>query len=652
LINATGADLTSRIGVGKKPMASKSGKNLLSSQSKDSGSFAEEMSVASQAAPQRQAETARVKTQSDSSSNTPVADKSPIYDRSEPTNSSDPSGADSMPPPASKNEARPGAMSTAAEKNNATISDAQKRLNVDENGDLAPVEGEQEVPARRQAMQKFMTKMQDEFGISPESIVDAFGRMDAKSLLRPPEDSTNEFLSKFDFAPSEKGRAGDLYNQMLKTTGDAALNEKLTGSDGGLKMTVLSPRDEALQKLNEAIDQLNNSFALRDSSRLTSLSAPLDNPLKAQMAMEQMNAQLLKFEQNGRQTQGSGVMAESGAESDFDFAGTDFADEGSVDGNGIADREGQMESSVAGAGASASAFVGRKNQTTGFEGSSSDDSGRGNKRNSEKAIHGAADAAGNGKSFNFANAMGTNPSSSATSIARKVMSEGKAAATTGAGDTAAQSDDLNSVAGLGQQTPASKTAASGPAGMIIDRPTPSAQDEQANVKELIRQTQIALKKGGGEVKMDLKPEGMGQVRLKISVDNGQVNVQMLTETDAAKRLLEKGIHELRASLVAHELKVDNMKVDVGQELQKHMDSNGDQAKEQTRQFAQDMMQQFRDERQAFRQGFMENQGWRQYPRNYGNVETGRGGAASASAVASTAKNQAKRSAAGRLDLVA
>ena len=148
---------------------------------------------------------------------------------------------------------------------------------------------------------------------------------------------------------------------------------------------------------------------------------------------------------------------------------------------------------------------------------------------------------------------------------------------------------------------------------------PMTKDEETeNVKELLKQAQVVLKKGGGNIEMLMKPEGIGSVKLKVSMDNGQLNVQMITENETAKKMLEKGLGELKSSLAEHQLKVDNIKVDVGSEIKKHMDQNADsghsQSREQARQFASDFMGQFRDERQGFRQGLMENPGMR---RSYG-----------------------------------
>jgi len=494
--------------------------------------------------------------------------------------------------------------------------------------------GAEQGQVRRRAMQEFMTQMQSEFGISPQKIVEAFSRLDEQTLTRPPEESTRQFLATLEVPPSKQVRASELYNTMVRATGEAALNEKIAGSEQGVKMTVLSPRDEALRKLNEAIDQLNDSFALRDQPQVTSMAAPLDSSLKAQRALEQMNLELAKMERGPR---GDGASPMAGLNQGQTVEDDDSAMAGLLESMG-SDAGATVSPSMAGAVAAPFA--------SGAGGESASSMGR------QFGRDGGGSASPQSSESNFATQMrkGAPSAEAAKPNGKKVETEA------GDGHVSAKNADA-SLAGAETQTAPieGKAAAAGPAGMMIQRPTPSAQDEQANVKELIRQAQLAIKKGGGEIKMDLKPEGIGQLHLKVSVENGQVNVQMLTDNDASKRLLEKGLHELKSNLAAHELKVDNMKVDVGQELKKHMDNGHEQAREQTRQFAADVMSQFRDERQAFRDGFMQNQGWRQFGRNYGQTETGRGGAGSpdTSVAGGNSRERARRAgSSGRLDLVA
>lgn len=486
---------------------------------------------------------------------------------------------------------------------------------------------------RRQVMQDFMSQMKREFGIPPEEIAHAFASMDEKTLVRPPEESTKAFLANLDVPPTQESRVAELYNTMIRSTGEAALNEKLAGTESGVRLSVLSPREEALRKLNESIDQLNSAFAMRGQARITSMAAPLDTPQKAQLALEQMNLELARMENTARSKDPSPANRSEAGDSD------DRRDAGAL---GFESLLGESVSAIAAGGAlsSQTASGGGDEMSGGREFDLSEENGPVETSMTEMNAPGPVVREGS----NFAEAV------KGAGKAKKAATESIMKAEAGAAGA-----DVIPASAETQSSPLAKTAVAGPAGMMIERPTPTQQDEQANVKELIRQAQLAIKKGGGEIKMDLKPEGIGRLHLKVSVENGQVNVQMLTENDASKRLLEKGLHELKSNLAAQELKVDNMKVDVGQELKKHMDNAGEHAREQARQFAADVMSQFRDERQGFRQGFMENQGWRQYPRSFGQPEMGRGGSASAEAtqVARDGANaRARRASAGRLDLVA
>jgi hypothetical protein len=82
------------------------------------------------------------------------------------------------------------------------------------------------------------------------------------------------------------------------------------------------------------------------------------------------------------------------------------------------------------------------------------------------------------------------------------------------------------------------------------------------------------------------------------------------------------------------------------------DQGRDQTRDQTRQFASDVMSQMRDQRQAFQQGFMENRGWRQYPRGNGDLEVGVERSTPNSTAQTALAGRARRLDAGRLNLVA
>ncbi|QDK39110.1 flagellar hook-length control protein FliK [Bdellovibrio sp. NC01] len=87
-------------------------------------------------------------------------------------------------------------------------------------------------------------------------------------------------------------------------------------------------------------------------------------------------------------------------------------------------------------------------------------------------------------------------------------------------------------------------------------------ENEAAVKQLMNQAQYLIKNGGGEVKVEMTPEGMGTIHLKVMLQDGKVNMQMSADTQEAKKTIESSLAELKTSLAAHKLSVENVKIDV------------------------------------------------------------------------------------------
>jgi flagellar hook-length control protein FliK len=173
-------------------------------------------------------------------------------------------------------------------------------------------------------------------------------------------------------------------------------------------------------------------------------------------------------------------------------------------------------------------------------------------------------------------------------------------------------------------------------------------EQRSNGPELMRQAQLLVNQGGGEMKMQLRPEGLGEVHLKVKVENGQVQIQMLTESDSAKKAIEGSLDELRSGLAQNKLHVDAMKIEVGTDLakQRFEQQQQESQRDQARQMAQNFMGQFREGRQGFHQSLGENRGWREYrPSRVADAPT-------ADAVVSASSSARAASASRRLDLVA
>lgn len=469
--------------------------------------------------------------------------------------------------------------------------------------------------AKTQAVGRFLARMQAEFGISPEKIIEAFARLDERTLMKPPEQAMREFLGNLGLEPQDTPRAEQLYTQMVDETGEAELGKKMAGREGGVNFEVLSPGEHRLRTLNESLDQMNDVFFQQDMRQGVDVRDAQTS--KASLSADAMNAEL------ARRVQAKGIRGQN---------------VGGIGQNVVGSTEDRRNDSAAGAGTTMEAGGMSVLSTLSFGGSAASAAGSGSfdlsDSGSDSNFDGFASAMNQERKAQASSAASQTPAGTQFSVTRMTptssahgsmetaafsglvgeSSEGAASLKESTAETASTSALAASGA---PNMPREPVSAMGPAGMMIEGPKPTRQDEQDNIRELIRQAQVVLKKGGGEMKLEMKPEGMGQVHLKVSVDDGQVNVRMLTENDQAKRLLENGLHELKASLAAEKLHVDTMKVDVGSEIKKHMDqsSQQDASREQARQFAQEFMGQFREEREAFRQGFAENSGWRPYNRN-------------------------------------
>ncbi len=135
-----------------------------------------------------------------------------------------------------------------------------------------------------------------------------------------------------------------------------------------------------------------------------------------------------------------------------------------------------------------------------------------------------------------------------------------------------------------------------------------------NMQSIVQQARTFVDEGGGSMEIHLQPEGMGKVHLKVAVEDGHVSVQMLTDNAVAKRALEESLFEIRNSLEGHKLLVDTLKVEMSQDYQKDFsDFNRNMQEQANRDFAEQFLGQFREERDQKMGGLLD--GFRNYQRN-------------------------------------
>jgi flagellar hook-length control protein FliK len=87
--------------------------------------------------------------------------------------------------------------------------------------------------------------------------------------------------------------------------------------------------------------------------------------------------------------------------------------------------------------------------------------------------------------------------------------------------------------------------------------------------QIVKKASFNLKNGQTEVKIDLKPEFLGHIQLKISTENHQVMVRMLTEIPLVKDMIENNINQLKADLQNHGLEIDKFDVFFSRDSDQH-----------------------------------------------------------------------------------
>lgn len=82
------------------------------------------------------------------------------------------------------------------------------------------------------------------------------------------------------------------------------------------------------------------------------------------------------------------------------------------------------------------------------------------------------------------------------------------------------------------------------------------------LNQIVEKAVYRLKKGHSEVRIDLKPDFLGHVRMQIVTTNHQVTLRIVAETVGVKDLIDSGLPQLRNDLQANGLQVDDIDVSV------------------------------------------------------------------------------------------
>lgn len=465
---------------------------------------------------------------------------------------------------------------------------AEKEAQFDQ--EIDPGKAEQKGATKKErAMLEFMDSMESELGVPPTKIVEAMALIKPSDLSKPPEETAQQVIENLDLPLEEQGAAMALYMAFLQQskTPDSRpeqmfIHQSMLAKPQG--QIPVSPESQR-ERLNQSLDVMNRKFFMQDRN-LDSKPGALEIP----QGMELVEDTAPKAKQPFLTEMEMEALAETQSQMQGDKALKDLGDRTLLKPD-MAKMKGLQENSAKTSPEDFFALGALKAQM----GESGTPVPEAASAESPMPTAGAADAQNSADS-------GSQDKSDLFSKSTESKEKLELPSKTGK----VKADEFFPHTALGAS---GKLDAAPSLNALAAKAGPQTQ---ANIDKLTDQAQMIVFKGGGEAVVKLNPDGMGEVRLKVLVQDGKVNLEMATETKEAKKLIESSISELRSSLAGHKLTIDQVKVDVGNQAstdsqsQKNMDTRPDL--NQGRQF----MSQFRDEMSGRRDSFVEMPGLKGY----------------------------------------
>ena len=83
--------------------------------------------------------------------------------------------------------------------------------------------------------------------------------------------------------------------------------------------------------------------------------------------------------------------------------------------------------------------------------------------------------------------------------------------------------------------------------------------------ELIKATNLVLRDGGGEIRLVLKPESLGSVRIRMNVVDNAIEGRIIVDSSSVKQVFDANLDALRRALTAEGFQAGSLQVSVGGE---------------------------------------------------------------------------------------
>lgn len=504
---------------------------------------------------------------------------------------------------------------------------------------------------RRVVWNDFLRKMKDELGVSAEDVLNAFTQLSDQDLAMPPAETLDKIVMALGLEGPQAQVAKTHFQELVSKTNSPTLGDEISASHKQINLTLMSQRELQRKALQKSLKSMDENFFLNSSAHAEA-QAQLRQLMQQQMALKDQAAGQRKdspafFNPPTTLAAGTPEAAELGARlmnpPAADGALAPLTGEVPAMAAGMPQDKFAVNGSPEGAvsGKDMNAILSKMEQATPDDQKSLEALAKQLSAKPSAMPAGGAAAA----------ASGAAPSTAAGTAAAPVATPaGMAAALNGifSGKTSEDAEfsdegdnSSDSSAGLTQTLGATAHKAGGPGTEFKTEMAQQVNGAPMNpeIPELMKNAEVLMKEGGGEMKVVMNPDGLGEVAMKVNVEHGKVSVQMITESDEAKRLIERELNSLKLGLQQNNLRVDTIKVDTATNMGQQLDQ---QYQDAQRQFAQSTMEQFRQNQQGWRKSFFDVPSARAY----------RGQAEAPRDVKSPARPSNVRGTGRRVDLVA
>ncbi|WP_432799459.1 flagellar hook-length control protein FliK [Poriferisphaera sp. WC338] len=117
----------------------------------------------------------------------------------------------------------------------------------------------------------------------------------------------------------------------------------------------------------------------------------------------------------------------------------------------------------------------------------------------------------------------------------------------------------------------------------LQLPNTGADNEQQNAARITRGIQTVMNQRGGNLTLRLTPPEMGTVKIQLQIEGAKVNVQLHTQQESARSMLQQQVQQLRQSLEQQGLQVERIGIQNMQSSQQSsMNSQSDLSHEDGR----------------------------------------------------------------------